>query len=405
LNSVTGQNQRVLSGMRPTGSLHLGHYHGVLKNWITLQHEYECFFFVADWHALTTHYEDPSIIGQSTHDMVIDWLAAGVSPGAAKVFIQSRVPEHAELHLLLSMITPLGWLERVPTYKDQQEQLKERDLATYGFLGYPLLQSADILVYKAGQVPVGEDQVAHVELTREVARRFNHIYGKEPGFEEKAASAISKMGKKNAKMYKDLRKQYTEKGDQKALEVAHALLESQQNISVGDRERLYGYLEGSGRIILPEPQALLTPASKMPGLDGQKMSKSYNNTISLREDPDSVDKKLRTMPTDPARVRRTDPGDPGKCPVWQLHQVYSDDEIKEWVQEGCRSAGIGCVECKQPIIDAVVAETKPIRERAKEYIDDPSAVNAIIDEGCEAARDVARDTLEEVRKAMGLSQR
>ena len=405
MSNLPAQHQRVLSGMRPTGDLHLGHYHGVLKNWINLQHEYECFFFVADWHALTTHYEDPRIISDSTQDMVIDWLAAGVSPGAARIFVQSRVPEHAELHLLLSMITPLGWLERVPTYKDQQEALKEKDLATYGFLGYPLLQSADILAYKAGQVPVGEDQVAHVELTREVARRFNHIYGREPGFEEKAEAAITKMGKKNAKLYRESRKRYQEQGDQSALDVGQALLESQQNISLGDRERLFGYLEGSGKIILPEPQALLTPASKMPGLDGQKMSKSYNNTISLREDPDDISKKLRTMPTDTSRVRRTDPGDPARCPVWQLHQVYSDDSIKAWVQEGCKSAGIGCVECKQPVIDAVIAELRPLRERAQEYINDPSAVKAIIDEGCEAARDVARDTLEEVRKVMCLSSR
>ncbi len=404
MSTVSAQHQRVLSGMRPTGSLHLGHYHGVLKNWVSLQHEYECFFFVADWHALTTHYEDPRIIADSVQDMVIDWLAAGVSPGSAKLFVQSRVPEHAELHLLLSMITPLGWLERVPTYKDQQEALKEKDLATYGFLGYPLLQSADILVYKAGQVPVGEDQVAHVELTREVARRFNHIYGREPGFEEKAEEAVKKMGKKDARLYRDLRKRYTEKGDQQALDVAQALLESQQNISLGDRERLFGYLEGSGKIILPEPQALLTPASKMPGLDGQKMSKSYRNTISLREEPDDVTKKLRTMPTDTNRVRRTDPGDPRRCPVWQLHEVYSDDETKEWVQQGCTTAGIGCVECKQPVIDAVIAELKPIRERAKDYTEDPSSVQAIIDEGCEAARDVARDTLEEVRKVMCLSR-
>jgi len=390
--------------MRPTGALHLGHYHGVLKNWVNLQHEYECFFFVADWHALTTHYEDPSIIAESTQDMVIDWLAAGVSPGSAKLFIQSRVPEHAELHLLLSMITPLGWLERVPTYKDQQEALKEKDLATYGFLGYPLLQSADILVYKAGQVPVGEDQVAHVELTREVARRFNHIYGCEPGFEEKAEAAIKKMGKKDAKLYRDLRRRYTEQGDQQALDVAQALLDNQQNISLGDRERLFGYLEGSGKIILPEPQALLTPASKMPGLDGQKMSKSYRNTISLREDPDEISRKLRTMPTDTNRVRRTDPGDPQRCPVWQLHEVYSSDDTKQWVVEGCTSAGIGCVECKQPVIDAVIAELKPIRERARDYTEDPSAVQAIIDEGCEAARDVARDTLDEVRKVMCLSR-
>lgn len=402
MNTVPVQHQRVLSGMRPTGLLHLGHYHGVLKNWVNLQHEFECFFFVADWHALTTEYENPGIISESTNDMVIDWLAAGVSPGASKIFIQSRVPEHAELHLLLSMITPLGWLERVPTFKDQQKKLKEKDLATYGFLGYPLLQSADILVYKAGQVPVGEDQVAHVELTREVARRFNHLYGREPGFEEKAESAVSKMGKKNAKMYREYRKSYQEQGDAHALEVAHALLESQQNISIGDKERLFGYLEGSGKIILPEPQALLTKASKMPGLDGQKMSKSYRNTIALRDSADDIMKKMRTMPTDPARVRRTDPGDPKKCPVWQFHEVYSDKETCAWVQEGCKSAGIGCVECKQPVIDAVIAELKPIQERAKEYIEDPNAVKAIIDEGCEAARDVARDTLEEVRKAMGL---
>ena len=403
MNTVAAQHQRVLSGMRPTGALHLGHYHGVLKNWVKLQHEYECFFFVADWHALTTHYEDPSIIEQSVWDMVIDWLAAGISPGAAKLFIQSQVPEHAELHTLLSMITPLGWLERVPTYKDQQEALKEKDLATYGFLGYPLLQSADILIYKAGMVPVGEDQVAHVELTREVARRFNHLYGREKGFEEKAEQAIAKMGKKNARMYREYRKQYQEQGDQQALEVAQSLLDSQQNISIGDKERLFGYLEGSGKIILPEPQALLTPASKMPGLDGQKMSKSYNNTIALRDDPDEVAQKLRTMPTDPARVRRNDPGDPAKCPVWQFHEVYSDDDTRDWVKQGCTTAGIGCVECKQPVIDAVLAELKPIQQRAREYEDDIGSVKAIIEEGNEAAREQAEDTLDEVRKAMGLA--
>ena len=403
MSTVPTQHQRVLSGMRPTGRLHLGHYHGVLKNWVNLQHEYECFFFSADWHALTTHYEDPSEIERSTWEMVIDWLAAGISPGAAKIFIQSKVPEHAELHTLLSMITPLGWLERVPTYKDQQEKLKEKDLATYGFLGYPLLQSADILVYKAGMVPVGEDQVAHVELTREVARRFNHLYGREPDFKEKAEQAVAKMGKKNARMFRECRKKYQEGGDQDSLDVAQALLDSQQNISIGDKERLFGYLEGSGKIILPEPQALLTPASKMPGLDGQKMSKSYGNTIAMRDDPDTIVKKIRTMPTDTNRVRRTDPGDPAKCPVWQFHEVYSDEDTKEWVQEGCRSAGIGCVDCKQPVIDAVLVELKPIQERAHEYEDDMAAVKAIVESGNEAARDVARDTLEEVRKAMGIA--
>ncbi len=388
--------------MRPTGRLHLGHYHGVLKNWLELQHEYECFFFVADWHALTTHYEDPSIIPTSTREMVIDWLAAGINPGSATLFIQSRVPEHAELHLLLSMITPLGWLERVPSYKDQQEKLKERDLATYGFLGYPLLQSADILMYKAGQVPVGEDQVAHVELTREVARRFNHIYGRESGFEEKAEEAKRKMGKKNAKLFDRLRRSYQEQGDQEALSVAHALLEGQPNITLADRERLLGYLEGGGRVILPEPMPLLTKASKMPGLDGQKRSKSYGNTIALREEPADVEKAMRTMPTDPARVRRTDPGDPEKCPVWQFHLVYSNDQVRDWVQQGCRSAGIGCLECKQPVIDGVLAELMPMQQRAREYAAQPELLRNVINEGCERARDVAHETLEEVRHAMSL---
>lgn len=397
--------ERVLSGMRPTGALHLGHYHGVLKNWLQLQHSYDCFFFVADWHALTTHYDEPAHIAEDSLEMVIEWLAAGILPNTAHIFVQSRVPEHAELHLLLSMLTPVSWLERVPSYKDQQEKLKEKDLATYGFLGYPLLQSADVLIYKAGLVPVGEDQVAHIELTREVARRFNHLYGNEPDFETKAEKAIDKMGAKNAKLYRKLRKKYTEQGDQEALDVARALLEEQQNVSLGDKERLFGYLAGSGKIILPEPQALLTPQSKVVGLDGQKMSKSYNNTISLREEPESIEKKLRTMLTDPARVRRKDPGDPEKCPVWALHQVYSSDDVKQWVNEGCKTAGIGCLECKQPIIDAVQAELAPIRERALEYKKDIRTVESIIDEGCEAAREVARDTLDEVRKAMGLSNK
>ena len=388
--------------MRPTGQLHLGHYHGVLKNWLKLQNEYECFFFVADWHALTTEYEAPQEIAESVFDMVIDWLAAGINPGTAKLFIQSHIPEHAELHLLLSMCTPLSWLERVPSYKDQQEKLSNRDLTTYGFLGYPLLQSADILIYKAGNVPVGEDQVAHVELAREIARRFNYLYGREPGFEEKAEAAAKKLGKKNNKLYHDLRRSYQEQGDTLALDKARAMLVSQQNISIGDRERLYGYLEGGGKVIFPEPQALLTPASKMPGLDGQKMSKSYGNTISLRESPTSIGEKIRTMPTDPARIRRSDPGDPDKCPVWGLHQVYSDDDLKQWVQTGCTTATIGCLDCKKPVVDAILREQSPIRERAKEYQKDKETVKAIIADGCEAARDVARETMEEVREAMGL---
>ena len=405
MNIANSQNNRVLSGMRPTGLLHLGHYHGVLKNWIDLQHSYECFYFVADWHALTTHYENPSIIAESSRDMVIDWLATGVNPGNSTIFVQSRVPEHAELHTLLSMITPLGWLERVPSYKDQQEKIKDRDLATYGFLGYPLLQSADILMYKAGFVPVGEDQVAHVELTREVARRFNHFYGKEADFEKKVEMAIKKMGKKNAKLYRDVRKRYQEKGDTEALSIGQALLNSQQNISLSDRERLIGYLDGGGRIILPEPQSLLTVSPKMPGLDGQKMSKSYNNTISLRESPQQVEKKIKTMPTDPARVRRTDPGDPAKCPVWVWHQVYTSEQTRKELSQGCKTASIGCVDCKQYVVDAIQKELKPIQERVKDYLNDLSGVDGIINEGCEAARDVAQDTIEEVRKVMGLTFR
>ncbi len=395
-------SNRVLSGMRPTGALHLGHYHGVLKNWVRLQHEFECLFFVADWHALTTHYDDPSHIEKHVWDMVIDWLASGVDPAQVTLFIQSRVPEHAELHLLLSMITPLGWLERVPTFKDQQEKLTDKDLATYGFLGYPLLQSADILIYRANRVPVGEDQVPHVEITREIARRFNHVFGKEPGFEEKAEAAVKKLGSRRAKIYRQHRANYLEKGDTEALAAARELLNETQNLTMGDRERLFGYIEGGGKVILTEPQALLTEASKMPGLDGQKMSKSYNNTITLREDADSVTKKIRTMPTDPARVKRTDPGDPEKCPVWQLHQVYSDDAKKQWVQQGCRSAGIGCLECKQPVIDAIIAEQQPMRERAQRYLDDPTLVRNIVADGCEKARKMAQETLRDVREVMGL---
>ena len=389
--------------MRPTGRLHLGHYHGVLKNWLELQQEYECFFFVADWHALTTEYEDPSIIEKSVWDMVIDWLAVGINPGSAKLFIQSRVPEHAELHLLLSMSTPLSWLERVPSYKDQQEKLPDKDLTTYGFLGYPLLQTADIVIYKAGFVPVGEDQVSHVELAREVVRRFNHIYGREPDFEKNVEAALKKIGKKTARLYDELRRNYQEQGDASSLEKARELLASQQNISIGDRERLSGYLDGSGKAIFPEPQALLTPAPKMMGLDGQKMSKSYGNTISLRENPSVVEDKIKTMPTDPARVRLNDPGDPEKCPVWNLHQVYSDDSLKKWVIEGCTNAKIGCLDCKKPLIDAVLKEQEPIRDRANEYLNDPETVRGIIAEGCDAARDIARETLDDVREAMGLT--
>ena len=392
----------VVSGMRPTGAMHLGHFHGALKNWIRLQTEVPCMFFVADWHALTTHYDDPSIIETSTWDMVIDWLAAGIDPQKAAIFIQSQVPEHAELHLLLSMVTPLGWLERVPTYKDQQEKLANRDLATYGFLGYPLLQAADVLIYRATQVPVGADQIPHIEMMREIARRFNHIYGKEKGFEEKVEASLKKLSGKQAKQYRELRVAHQEQGKAEALGWAQTLLDSVQSISESDRERLFAYLAGTRKQILLEPQVLLTEASRLPGLDGQKMSKSYGNSISLREDKESVTKKIRTMPTDPARVRRTDPGDPEKCPVWQLHLVYSDAATKEWVVKGCTSAGIGCLECKQPVIDAVLKEQEPMRERAQQYLDNPKLVREIVAAGGELARARAKETMREVRDAMGL---
>ena len=394
--------ERVLSGMRPTGALHLGHYHGVLKNWVRLQAEYPCFFFVADWHALTTHYETPEVIQESVWDMVIDWLAAGVDPNQATLFIQSRVPEHSELFLLLAMGTPLGWLERVPTYKDQIEKLKEKDLQTFGFLGYPLLQAADILIYRALHVPVGEDQVPHVEMTREVARRFNYLYGREPGFEEKALEAVKKLGSKRAKLYAELRTAYQERGEDEALLQAQAMLQESQSLSMADRERLFGYLEGARKIILVEPQALLTSASRMPGLDGQKMSKSYGNTISIREAPGEVIRLVRTMPTDPARVRRTDPGNPVNCPLWQFHQVYSDQATKDWVDKGCKSASIGCLDCKQPVIDAILSEQQPMFERAQQYLDDPSLLRSIIADGSDKARKVAQETMRDVREAMGL---
>ena len=397
------KDHRVLSGMRPTGQMHLGHYHGVLKNWIELQNKYDSYYFVADWHAFTTHYSDNIDLENNVSNMVVDWLATGINPNTSTIFVQSKVPEHAELHLLLSMSTPISWLERVPSFKDQQEKLKTKDLSTYGFLGYPLLQSADILIYKAGLVPVGEDQVAHVEFTREVARRFNYVYGREPGFEEKAELAVNKMGKKQAKLYRQLRKAYQETGDYESLVKAKALLGERKNITLGDRERLLGYIEGLGKIILIEPEALLTKASKMPGLDGQKMSKSYENMISLRDEPEVITQKIKKMPTDPARIKLSDPGDPNKCPVWQMHQIYSPQDTLDWVVEGCTKAKIGCIECKGPVIDSVISELGPIQKRIAKYQSNPNLIQEIIIDGSERARSVAKNTLEEVRDAMGIT--
>ncbi len=394
--------QCVLSGMRATGALHLGHYHGVIQNWLSLQNEHTCYFFVADWHALTTHYEELPDLERICWDMIIDWLACGVNPKSACLFIQSHVPAHAELHLLLSMITPLSWLERVPSYKDQIQKLSERDLDTYGFLGYPLLQAADILLYHADLVPVGEDQLAHVELAREVARRFNHLYGRDPNYMVLAEQAIKKLGQKNAQLYRKLLRAYQEQGDADALQTGQALVEAQRHLSVSDQERLLGYLEGGGKMILTEPQASQTTHTRLTGIDGQKMSKSYRNTIALRDSAEVVSQKLLKMPTDPARVRREDPGEPEKCPVWDLHQVYSGEEVKEWVVGGCRTAGIGCVQCKRALIDGVEATLSPIRERAVELSQNPDVIRGILAEGTEKASEVAERTLKEVRSAIGL---
>jgi tryptophanyl-tRNA synthetase len=325
--------KRVLSGMRATGSMHLGHLHGVLKNWVKMQEEYHCVFLVADWHALTTHYADRLDLNAIVKDMLLTWLSVGIDPSKAHIAVQSLIPEHAVLHVLLSMMTPLSWLERVPTYKDQQQKLQDKDLSTYGFLGYPLLQTADILIYQANAVPVGEDQIPHIEFCREVARRFNYIYG-----------------------------------------------------------------EGT----LIEPQYMLTKASRMPGLDGQKMSKSYHNTISLKATPDEVAHAVKTMPTDPARVRRSDPGTPEKCPVWAFHQTYSDDKTQAWVQQGCTTAGIGCLECKRPVIDAINAELAPIQAKRAELEAQPDRLKAIVAEGTASARAIAQDTLKKVNHVMGL---
>ncbi|MBO3274380.1 tryptophan--tRNA ligase [Pseudomonas schmalbachii] len=397
--------RRVLSAMRPIGRLHLGHYHGVLRDWVRLQHEYECFFSIADWHALTTEYAETDGIRQHVWEMAVDWLSVGLSPSAATLFIQSQVPEHAELYLLLSMICPLPWLERVPTYRELQERLSHKDLSSLGFLGYPLLQAADILIYRAGQVAVKAEQQVHVEFAREIARRFNHLYGGEDDFEEKALVAVSRLGKKGARLYTSLRKTWQEQGDEEALETARALVKEQQSMTLGDRERLFGYLEGGGRVLLPEPQALLGDAVQMPGLDGRKMSRVHDNLITLRDSDAEVVEKISRMPTDPARVRRHDPGEPQRCPVWQWHQLYSDEGCRKWVEEGCRSAGIGCVDCKRPVIEAVRLELKPIQERALDYEDNPELVRSILAEGAERARESARETLVEVREAMGLAYR
>jgi tryptophanyl-tRNA synthetase len=395
--------KRVLSGMRPTGALHLGHYHGALKNWVRLQSEMECFYFVADWHALTTHYENPDVIEASVYEMVIDWLATGIDPEQCTLFLQSRLPEHAELFTLLAMSTPLGWLERVPTYKDQQQQLSDKDLSTYGFLGYPLLQAADILIYKAHYVPVGEDQASHVELTREAARRFNDLYGRRKTDDAKIAALLDSLPKEDARYIKSMAKKRTEQGDESVLAKLPGFLAKFDGMHADGKALLTSLVSGKGKAVLVEPDVLLTSASKLPGLDGRKMSKSYGNAIGIREAASSIEKKVKEMPTDPARVKRTDKGDPSKCPVWQFHLIYSDEERKSWVTQGCTTAGIGCIECKKTVSDAILAEQQPMLDRAQAYIANPRLVHEIVDAGCKKAQKVAQLTMSDVRQAMGLN--
>jgi tryptophanyl-tRNA synthetase len=400
---MTPPKERVLSGMRPTGALHLGHYHGALKNWVRLQSEMECFYFVADWHALTTHYENREIVEKNVYEMVIDWLAAGLDPNQCTIFLQSRMPEHAELFTLLAMGTPLSWLERVPTYKDQQQQLKDKDLSTYGFLGYPLLQAADILIYKANYVPVGEDQASHVELTRETARRFNDLYGRRSDDAATIAALLASLPKEDARYINSMAKKRQELGDETVLQKLPGFLSKFPQLTETERALLTSHVSGKGKTVLIEPQVLLTNASKLPGLDGRKMSKSYGNSIAIREDADSIEKKVRAMPTDPARVKRSDAGNPLKCPVWQFHLVYSDEARKQWVTQGCTTAGIGCIECKKTVSDAILVEQQPMLARAKPYVDNPIVVREIVDAGCMRARKVAQDTMYHVRSAIGLN--
>ena len=428
---MTTPTKRVLSGMRPTGRLQIGNYFGALQNWVRLQDDpsYDCFYFVADWHALTSDYADTSAIAENTLQVAIDFLAAGLDPQKSVIFLQSQVPEHAELHLLLSMITPLGWLERIPTYKEALDNIKDKDLHTYGFLGYPTLQTADIVMYsdpgKPLIVPVGEDQVAHVELSREIVAAFNSYYGYKVRFEEwkkedydgllrvlyprSPARAGSLSGSGDPSRHRSVSGSEGRTHSEARPVTLEALrLRVREEGVVNVAARMVSGSSGAyfeADPVLTEPSALLTPTPRVPGLDGRKMSKSYGNTIGLREDTDSIVKKLKSMQTDPARARRTDPGDPEKCPVWDLHKVYSSAETRAWVQQGCRSAGIGCLECKAPLIEKVVEEVSGITKRAVEFEENPELVRGIIAEGCERARAAARDTLDAVRQAMAMNYR
>jgi len=396
------ETTRVLSAMRPNGRLHLGHYLGVLQNWQQIQYQYKCFFMLADIHGIINNYQASQQLSETMNEMVIDWLAAGVDPSQATIFIQSRVPEHFELASLLGVITPLGWLERVPSYKDALDELEHTDGNTYGLLGSPLLQSADILLYNSHYVITGEEQAANIELTREIARRFNHLFGREDGFEEKASASIKKLGIKKAALYAKLLIKYQQEGNDDALDTARYLLQDALNLSHGDRERLFAFLENKGKVFLQEPHILTGSSTRIVGTDGTQMSIIRNNTINIREKPEMVSSKIRGMITDPARIKRSDRGTPSSCPVWSLHQIYSTQEVSDWVEMGCLSAGIGCLDCKQPLIDAINLQQHELIEKAKPYQEDSTLVKRILSDGCGRAREIASTNLKSIKHAMNI---
>jgi tryptophanyl-tRNA synthetase len=391
---------RVLSTMSPIGPMHLGHYFGAVTAWKKLQYEFDCFFMVADLHNICRHSTADSKL--MIEDMIINWLACGIDPSQATLFIQSRVPEQSELMLLLAAITPLSWLERVPSYKERITALEHTDLNSYGYLGLPLLQSSGILTYGAKFVTITEENIALLEFTREIARRFNHLFGREEGFAELAQESIKKLGSKKAEIYQELLIKFQQDGSEESREKARFLLQDALNLAHGDRERLFAFLENKSKVFLTEPQILPHKSSWIPGIDGQKMAHGTSNTINLRDDHETISKKIRNMVTDPARIRRNDKGSPDRCPVWKLHEIYSTPNIQEWCSTGCTTADIGCLDCKQPLIDAISRQQQDLINNAAPYIEDPTLVKRIISDGCLRAREVASENIKQIKQAMNI---
>ncbi len=394
---------RVVSTINSDGKLHIGHYHGLIKKWIDLQYEHECFFIISDINSLILDFENTKEIKNKIYEMVIDWLSCGVDPTQVYIFAQSHVPQTKELYLLLSLITPVSWLERVPSYKELIENYIHKDISTYGLLGYSLLKCTDILLYNAKFVCSGEDHLFFVELTREIARRFNHLYGREIGFEDKAVEVIKKLGKKKSQIYLNLLQNYQQDGNDDSLEKARYLLMDTLNLSIGEKSRLFAFLENKGKVIFNEVNSIIGSNCKVIGTDGNKMSTNFNNAISLKESYDNISKKIKSMETDPARIRLKDPGNPTKCPVWRLHEIYSNKEVLQWVDNGCRSAKIGCLDCKGPLIDSINKEQLKFIENSKQYSKDYNLVKNILTDGAEKAIDIAENTIQIVKKVMNIN--